>query len=566
MNNLKVTFKILILVVIAVIGMTITGIRGVQSISQGGESLEYLYENELQAISHVGRLIEKMRVIQVRSMQAIADPGRADEVAKSQAQDIKEFDELWNEYYKLCQDPEEKAEADAAYALWQKFKVSVPAVIPAVKAGGATAGTAEYNKAGKDDTVKLRNALNKLQEESVEDAEKVNIQNKADNSNAIQVMVLTSIVCLLLQLIVSFFIIREIKNPLNNMVEECRKLHRGEFKVNGEASTRGDEFGDVERALYEMTKSVNKFLNDVANSTEQIASASEELTASSMQSAMAATSVAQSVTGAAEIVVEQQTAVDNGSTGVRSITESVESVNEESKKIAGNAQDAAAKAHNGSKAVTKSVEQIHSVEETVQSTALLVDKLGERSQEIGAIVDTISNLAGQTNLLALNAAIEAARAGEQGRGFAVVAEEVRKLAEQSGDAANHIAELISAIQNDTAKAVKSMTEGREAVDIGAKSVEGLSQVFDEINELIAQVSDRIQAMSESVALVAKQAEGITGEMSSIDSGAQRVAEEMQSVSAATQQQSASAEEIASSSDALAKLAQEVKDVLGRFKF
>ena len=85
--------------------------------------------------------------------------------------------------------------------------------------------------------------------------------------------------------------------------------------------------------------------------------------------------------------------------------------------------------------------------------------LGDRSQEVGQIVDTISGIAGQTNLLALNAAIEAARAGEQGRGFAVVAEEVRKLAEQSQEAAKHIADLISHIQADTEDAVQAMQEG-----------------------------------------------------------------------------------------------------------
>ena len=115
-----------------------------------------------------------------------------------------------------------------------------------------------------------------------------------------------------------------------------------------------------------------------------------------------------------------------------------------------------------------------------------MDKLGERSQEIGAIVDAISDLAGQTNLLALNAAIEAARAGEQGRGFAVVAEEVRKLAEESHSAAQKISMLINDIQTDTGKAVESMNEGRDIVVQGAHSVDELRHVFHEIQDIVAE--------------------------------------------------------------------------------
>ena len=224
------------------------------------------------------------------------------------------------------------------------------------------------------------------------------------------------------------------------------------------------------------------------------------------------------------------------------------------------------KAAAGNKVVGDSFSQIQNVEATVRTTAELVNKLGERSQEIGAIVDTISDLAGQTNLLALNAAIEAARAGEQGRGFAVVAEEVRKLAEQSATAAQQIAGLIGGIQSDTSKAVSSMDTGCQEVAKGASSVEGLKAVFEEISQLVAEISDKINNMSDSVAHVADQSIEVTRQMNDIDKGSKQVADDMQSISAATEEQSASAEEIASASDSLARQAQEVQENLQKFQF
>ena len=126
--------------------------------------------------------------------------------------------------------------------------------------------------------------------------------------------------------------------------------------------------------------------------------------------------------------------------------------------VSGMADKTTNAASQGDKAVDAAINQMKNIERSVSSSAQVVAKLGERSKEIGQIVDAISGIAGQTNLLALNAAIEAARAGEQGRGFAVVAEEVRKLAEQSQEAAKQIANLISEIQTETDSAVVAMDD------------------------------------------------------------------------------------------------------------
>ena len=198
------------------------------------------------------------------------------------------------------------------------------------------------------------------------------------------------------------------------------------------------------------------------------------------------------------------------------------------------------------------------IEKTVDDSAQLVGKLGERSSEIGKIVDTISGIAGQTNLLALNAAVEAARAGEQGRGFAVVAEEVRKLAEQSQDAAKQIAGLINEIQVDTGKAVNAMKEGTREVKAGSEAVQDTGRTFDDIVNLVGQVSEQVNDISAAIEQMAASSQNIVTSVKHIDKISKEASAHTQTVSAATEEQLASMEEIASSSQALANLAQNLQ--------
>lgn len=566
MDNIKVNVKILIMVVIAVVGMAIIGIRGAVSINDGHKQMQQMYDVEIKSVELLGNAESKMRTIQVRSMQVIADPTRLTELSKAQQKDISEMEAILQEYATLAKMDGSADGLDEMLGYWDSFKKSMPAVMTAVQQGGTQAGIDEYNRKGKDDTVKLRDSLNSLINITKEKAKAANEAAIESGRSSMMVMLITTIVCVLLLLAFSYKLINSIRDALNIMVHVCDKLSSGNFIVRTEPSQRKDELGDVHRALYDMTLKIGDLLKEVSKTTEQMAAASQQLNSSSMESANAATSVAQSVADAASVVVQQQTAVTNGTDSVASISQSVKSISQETEEVSQEADQAAKKAEAGNLVVEKSVNQIHSVEEKVRTTARLVDELGARSQEIGAIVDTISDLAGQTNLLALNAAIEAARAGEQGRGFAVVAEEVRKLAEQSATAAQQIADLIGRIQDDTSKAVASMDSDRQAVVQGAESVEGLRQVFEEINGLVIDVAGKIESMSDSIQHVADQSSEITNHMEQIDTGAAKVADNMQSISAATEEQSASAQEIASASDSLARQAQDVQENLQKFKF
>ena len=566
MDNIKVNVKILIMVVIAVVGMAIIGIRGAVSINDGHKQMQQIYDVDIKSVELLGNAESKMRTIQVRSMQVIADPTRLTELSKAQQKDISEMEAILQEYATLAKMDGSADGLDEMLGYWDSFKKSMPAVMTAVQQGGTHAGIDEYNRKGKDDTVKLRDSLNSMTNITKEKAKAANEAAIESGRSSMMVMLITTIVCVLLLLAFSYKLINSIRDALNIMVHVCDKLSSGNFIVRTEPSQRKDELGDVHRALYDMTLKIGDLLKEVSKTTEQMAAASQQLNSSSMESANAATSVAQSVADAASVVVQQQTAVTNGTDSVASISQSVKSISQETEEISQEADQAAKKAEAGNLVVEKSVNQIHSVEEKVRTTARLVDELGARSQEIGAIVDTISDLAGQTNLLALNAAIEAARAGEQGRGFAVVAEEVRKLAEQSATAAQQIADLIGRIQDDTSKAVASMDSDRQAVVQGAESVEGLRQVFEEINGLVIDVAGKIESMSDSIQHVADQSSEITNHMEQIDTGAAKVADNMQSISAATEEQSASAQEIASASDSLARQAQDVQENLQKFKF
>lgn len=393
----------------------------------------------------------------------------------------------------------------------------------------------------------------------------MNRDSSAAEEHAGLVLSLLAVLVLALLAVLGLAVVKGITAPLQAMVKACEDLASGDFRDKPRQILQKDEIGQLAAALYAARSNLQKAFRQVTESAEQVAASAQQLTASAEQSATAITQVAESVSNVAAGAEKQLYTVDESSVIVEAMGASLQNTIEHANRSVENSRQATDQAGAGSIAVEKAVEQMAHIEKTVNNSAAVVGKLGERSKEIGQIVDAISGIAGQTNLLALNAAIEAARAGEQGRGFAVVAEEVRKLAEQSQEAAKQIAGLIKEIQGDTEQAVLAMDQGTRDVKVGTQVVDDAGQTFTQIRQLVEDMSEQGQAIFNSIQEIEAGNQMIVSSVKDIDEISKQAVEETQTVSAATEEQSASMQEIASSSQSLAHMAQELQAAVNQFK-
>ncbi|MBR1885346.1 MAG: methyl-accepting chemotaxis protein [Schwartzia sp.] len=216
--------------------------------------------------------------------------------------------------------------------------------------------------------------------------------------------------------------------------------------------------------------------------------------------------------------------------------------------------------------VEEAIRSMKAMSDQMAEASAVVGTLGDRSKEIGQIVETISNIADQTNLLALNAAIEAARAGEAGRGFSVVAEEVRKLAEQSGDAAKSISSLIGGIQGDTGAAVAAMQKQTESVEQSSAVVNRAGEAFAHIETLVNDLYGHIEKALASINQAKESSHQVKGSIQKIQKVAGTTVSDTQMVSASTEEQSSMMHEINNASHSIAEMAQSLQSEIAHFKF
>jgi len=336
--------------------------------------------------------------------------------------------------------------------------------------------------------------------------------------------------------LLSWNVARNITIPVKSLSAEAEKIASGDLGMEIHHESR-DEIGQLADSFRKMVANLRDLIGKISQSSETVAAAATQLSAASVQIA----------TGAEELAAQAGT--------VATASEEMAATSMDIASNCGLAADESRSAKDralvGAEVVDGMITTMLQIAGKVQESAKAVEELGSRSDQIGAIIGTIEDIADQTNLLALNAAIEAARAGEQGRGFAVVADEVRALAERTTKATREIGELIKAVQGETKAAVRAMEERVKEVETGcgeaSKSGESLMEIQSRVGNVTTQVSQ--------MAVAAEQQTATTAEITS----------NIQQITQVVQETARGAQESALSAGQLAKLAEELQTLVGHFK-
>jgi methyl-accepting chemotaxis protein len=339
-----------------------------------------------------------------------------------------------------------------------------------------------------------------------------------------------------------------------------------------------DEIGDIADMVDDITAdtaasiegynvslaSLSMMIGRVGESASVLSSASDQMAATSGEAGRAVGEIANAIGEVASGAERQVETVEGARRLTDEMADATRSSAESAAETARAAESAREVATAGAASVTSATEAMAAVRAASTEATEAIRDLGSKSEQIGGIVDTITTIAEQTNLLALNAAIEAARAGDQGRGFAVVAEEVRKLAEESQQAAASISALIGEIQTETRRAVQVVELGGQRTDEGAATVEEARQAFDVINSHVQEMSGRVSQIAAAAEQLSATSLQVGEEVASVATVAEQTSAASQQVSAATEQTSASTEQIAASAQTLAATANELRHLVGQF--
>ncbi len=346
-----------------------------------------------------------------------------------------------------------------------------------------------------------------------------------------------ALIAIIVAIVINIWVLRSVTGPLKEVLRVIGKVSDGNLQDKAQIYS-DDELGKLSKGFNQLIDALSATLKEIHASSEQLSASAEQTAVISSQSS--------------ENINHQREQTDMIATAMTEMSATVDEVADSANNTLLEVQKANTETVEGKEVVQQSVSTINQLANEIENAAQVIDKLDQYSTNIGTILDVIRGIADQTNLLALNAAIEAARAGEQGRGFAVVADEVRTLASKTQESTSEIQDMIERLQSGTRDAVSVMETSRNEAN---KSVEQTATAGESLGK-ITQAVNVINDMSTHIASAAEEQSSVSKEMS----------QNINSISEMSDKTSQGASENLAASQELARLAEHLQQLVGKFRF
>ncbi|MFH7814437.1 methyl-accepting chemotaxis protein [Bacillus subtilis] len=410
-------------------------------------------------------------------------------------------------------------------------------------------------------------AVNKLSDRLDQEVEDLKDEIQGNGKMSQSLIIIVTGISVILGIVLSIMLLKSIMVPLRSINKQLEEIAHGDADLTKKVIVKNkDEFGQLAQSFNSFTHSLTQIVKQISSSSEQVAASSEELSASAEESKSTSEHISRAMQMAAESNVKQSSMTEKSAESITELLDSISSVASNTGNIADLSFSMRDKAEIGSKSVNKMLDQMKFIDKSVDSAGNGLQTLVASTAEISDISSLITTISEQTNLLALNAAIEAARAGEQGKGFVVVAEEVRKLADETNKSANHIQSVVATIQNESIETVNNIKVVQENVSSGIVLSQETTGNFNEILNLVEQVTSQIQEVAAATQQLTSGVEVIQHTVHTLAAGTKETSANTEAVAKSSEEQLHSMGEISYAAESLSQLAEELQTVINRFNY